>query len=667
VGLQPYTAAQRDYFFGRESDQRVIASNLYASRLTILYGATGVGKTSVLMAGVVPRLEAARRTAVVVFRQWQDPSFLEALKAGCVEAVGVARGQPAELDPGLPLDDLLLAASQAVRGSVLILLDQFEEYFVYHPESQADSPFEVELARAINREEVDVGFLIALREDALARLDRFRTRIPNLLASTIRLRHLSLEAAERAIRGPLQVYNRETGANVTVEDDLVSEVLRQVRTGQRLLGGAAGAGQAQEQADADEVETPFLQLVMERLWEREREEGSKVLRLRTFHELGGARQIVGRHLHGVLDAMTPQEREVCSLFFDRLVTPSGTKIAYPVDDLTKVAGGLAKYVSSALEALSRARVLRRIQLPGLQAVEIFHDVLATPILEWREDYVRAAERVRERRRLRRRIMQGAALALLLIGLLGYRAYSLWLENRPWGVLTNLSTGTAHAVTGKQFTVGRNTQHYQNQVNLLPNTISRLHLMIFRNLVAIDMRSYNGTTVNAAFLPYGNSVTLRSGDIIVLGGTAPFRFETIQYARFQFWTPFLERNAPTPGWGLLIDGRSRTVTPLERAEHFLSVRNGAIVPLEDEGKDAVLVIRLAKNGVMTVQSLSDSIESLIELKEDDHNYRHYRLKPGIAYYRMQQYGEWASLFAATFIAGDARFQVLPIDKDLEPSQ
>lgn len=645
----------------------MIASNLYASRLTILYGATGVGKTSVLMAGVVPRLQGARRTAVVVFRQWQDPSFLEALKAACIEAVGVARGRPAELDAGLPLDDLLQGASQAVRGSVLILLDQFEEYFVYHPESQADSPFEVELARAINREDVDVGILIALREDALARLDRFRTRIPNLLASTIRLRHLSLEAAERAIRGPLQVYNRQTGAEVTVENALVSEVLRQVRTGQRLLGGAAGAGQAQEQADADEVETPFLQLVMERLWERERGEGSTVLRLRAFQELGGARQIVGRHLHGVLDAMTPQEREVCSLFFDRLVTPSGTKIAYPVDDLTKVAGGLAGHVSSALESLSRARVLRRIQLPGLQAVEIFHDVLATPILEWRDDYVRTEARVRERRRLRRRILQGTALAILLIGLLGYRAYSLWLENRPWGVLTNLSTGSAHAVTGRQFTVGRNTEHYQNQVNLRPNTVSRMHLTIFRNLMAVDMRSYNGTTVNAEFLPYGDSVTLRSGDIVVLGGTAPFRFETIQYSRFQFWNPFIERRAAMPGWGLLIDGRSRTVTSLERAEHFLAVRDGAVVPLEDEGRDAVLAIRVTREGAMAVQSLSDSMGSVVVLKEDDHKYSRYKLEPGIAYDRVKRYGEWAPLFSSAFIVGDARFQVIPVEKDLEPRQ
>ena len=665
MGLQPYTAAQRDYFFGRESDQRVIASNLYASRLTVLYGGTGVGKTSVLMAGVVPRLENARRTAVVIFRQWQDPAFLLALKTACVQAVAATRPQPVALDASLPLDDLLLAVSQAVRGSVLILLDQFEEYFVYHPETEADSPFEVELARAINRPEVEAGFLIALREDAVARLDRFRARIPNLLANTIRLRHLGQEAAERAIRGPLATYQRETGIGISIEDGLVGEVLRQVRTGQHLLGGAAGAGQAQEPADADRVETPFLQLVMERLWERERGSGSTVLRLSTFHELGGARQIVGRHLHGVLEAMAPREREVCSLFFDRLVTPSGTKIAYPVDDLTKMAGNLAAHVPSALEALSRARVLRRLQLPGLQAVEIFHDVLAAPILEWRNDYVRTAAREAERRRLRRRIAQGAAAALVIIGLLGYRAYSLWIENRPWGALTNLSTGTVHAITGKQFTVGRNTEHFQNQVDLRPNTISRMHLMIFfPSLMAVDMRSFNGTTVNAEFLPYGSSATLRTGDVIVLGGTAPFRFRRVEYGRFQFWTPSLEPQAPPPGWGLLIDGRSRAVTPLERAEYVLAVRGETVVALENEGGEAAVAIRLSPNGNLVVQSLSPSMGSFIQLKEDDHTYTKLKLEPGVAYDRMKQYGQWATLFAATFVVGDARFQVIPIDKDLE---
>ena len=60
VGLQPFNEADQDYFFGRERDSRIISSNLYAAPLTILYGASGVGKSSVLRAGVMPRLRHRR-------------------------------------------------------------------------------------------------------------------------------------------------------------------------------------------------------------------------------------------------------------------------------------------------------------------------------------------------------------------------------------------------------------------------------------------------------------------------------------------------------------------------------------------------------------------------------------------------------------------------------
>ena len=46
VGLQPYGETDRDFFFGREDETRIILSNLYAGPLTVLYGASGVGKSS---------------------------------------------------------------------------------------------------------------------------------------------------------------------------------------------------------------------------------------------------------------------------------------------------------------------------------------------------------------------------------------------------------------------------------------------------------------------------------------------------------------------------------------------------------------------------------------------------------------------------------------------
>src|SRR5512139_2922996 len=94
VGLQPYTEQERDFFFGRERDRRVIISNLYASAMTILYGASGVGKSSVLMAGVVPMLRTKPRTAVVVFRDLQRPDFLSALKRECLKSVALAACKP---------------------------------------------------------------------------------------------------------------------------------------------------------------------------------------------------------------------------------------------------------------------------------------------------------------------------------------------------------------------------------------------------------------------------------------------------------------------------------------------------------------------------------------------------------------------------------------------
>src|SRR5262249_17820085 len=307
-----------------------------------------------------------------------------------------------DVDLTLPFDDFLYAIEQAFGGSILILFDQFEEYFLYHPET--GNTFDSELARAINRDEVEAGFLIALREDALAKLDRFRARIPNLLGNILRLQHMDAAAAAEALRKPLEVYTTRfpaSAAPVTIEDELVAAILTQVRTGQVQLGQATGVGQTQTRDDTVQIETPFLQLVMTRLWDEERQANSRSLRLSTLGRLGGAQQIVRTHLDGVMSKLDATEQEVCSRFFDRLVTPSGSKIACSVDNLTTWAGTLSDHVPAVLQTLSVSRILRSVAAPGgSNAVdyEIFHDVLAPAILSWRTQYIQAQERAEVERR-----------------------------------------------------------------------------------------------------------------------------------------------------------------------------------------------------------------------------------------------------------------------------
>src|ERR671925_1837058 len=70
-GLAPFDDSYLDalLFFGRKRERDIIAANLLAYRLTVLYGASGVGKSSVLNAGVAHSLRRQGET-VVVFSSW---------------------------------------------------------------------------------------------------------------------------------------------------------------------------------------------------------------------------------------------------------------------------------------------------------------------------------------------------------------------------------------------------------------------------------------------------------------------------------------------------------------------------------------------------------------------------------------------------------------------
>jgi hypothetical protein len=120
-GLQAYTEDDRDFFFGRERDQEIITSNLFASPLTVFYGASGVGKSSVLLAGVVPQLRQSMRIAVVVFREWQDAGFEAALKREVLKSIKA--GSSSKIDPALELDEFVLACAKEFRGSLFFILD----------------------------------------------------------------------------------------------------------------------------------------------------------------------------------------------------------------------------------------------------------------------------------------------------------------------------------------------------------------------------------------------------------------------------------------------------------------------------------------------------------------------------------------------------------------
>jgi WD40 repeat protein len=392
------------FFFGRERESEVIAANLIASRLTVLYGPSGVGKSSVLRAGAARRLRSsAPDAALAVNDAWAgDP--VQAIR----DAVAAAAPDLAPPPAAAPLADALEDWTRRSTGELYLVLDQFEELFVYHAGGGALTD---ELARVVNRPGLRVNVLIAIRADALAELDVFTGRVANVFGNHLPLDRLDREAGRSAIVGPLERYNELVGADdrVEIEPELVDAVLDEVAAG-RVEIGAAGQGTAAGAARSDAVEAPFLQLVMERLWEAERDRGSRILRRDTLAAMGGAEAIVRAHLERAVGALASAERDVAARIFNHLVTPSGTKIAHRVGDLALYARIGEDELRPILATLGEERILR--PLDG--RYEIFHDVLADAVAAWRVRY----EARRELERRHRRTLALAALALVSLAVMG---------------------------------------------------------------------------------------------------------------------------------------------------------------------------------------------------------------------------------------------------------
>ncbi len=488
-------------FFGREREREAIVANVLAGRLTVLYGPSGVGKSSLLRAGVAQQLRTLGG-AVVVHDAWVDDpvgALAESVRTACPG-----------LGPTAGLVDTVAAAAQAA-GEVRLLLDQFEEYFLYHG---AGDPLGEALPELLGRRGARVSVLLALRDDALSELDAFAGRTPYVFENLLRLDRLDRSSARLAIVGPLERYGELTEGDYSADPDLVEAVLDEVREGRVDFSGVPEGPPSSEH-----VEAPFLQLVLERLWADEQVSGSSVLRLETLRRLGGAETIVREHVQGALGRLTAPEKDVAARIVRQLVTPSGTKISHTAADLGEYAGVEAPPLRAVLATLVRDRILRVVDgsAGGPPRYEIFHDVLAAPLLVWRTGHELEQERVAARRQRRRLLaLVGAALVALAI-VAGIAAFALTqrssaraAERRAHGrelaaqalaaIPVDPAASVASSLRAVDLAPGRQTED-----------VLRSSLLALRERRVIRV---GGGAVSAAFLPGGLRTLVASSSGIV---------------------------------------------------------------------------------------------------------------------------------------------------------
>ena len=234
-GVTPFSTQQEHIFFGREQDTKDIYRLIRREPLMVLYGKSGLGKSSLLNAGIIPlcHQKGEYHPLSLRFGAWTEEQQETPLSI-TKEKLSTGINDEPILDKLIPGDDSLWyhAKIRQLQGSAnrpLLLFDQFEELFSY-PEAEVLA-FQQELSELLNtgiplrfrrqleginapvlsEEEEDLletplntRIVFAIRSDRMHLLDRLKDYLPNVMRHTFALKALSKEDAKAAIIMPAQ-------------------------------------------------------------------------------------------------------------------------------------------------------------------------------------------------------------------------------------------------------------------------------------------------------------------------------------------------------------------------------------------------------------------------------------------------------------------------------
>jgi|ERR1041385_359854 energy-coupling factor transporter ATP-binding protein EcfA2 len=360
--MAPYLMPDRRVFFGRDQEINKLADEILRSSVTVLYGSSGVGKSSLLNAGVIPVLNRDG-CVVVVQNQWSEhDDILRQTKMQLSELVNEPLNETGLVDVGRRLEK-----------DVVVLLDQFEDVFTHRASLSALN----EISELLGLEDSGIRVVISIRDDFLSCLDIFQGCATSALVHRIRLETLSLKAARDAIVCPVVVYG------ASIEPALADAVIDQVR---RASPSEYDGLEAFSVTDGT-IEPAYLQLVMQKIWEEEARAGSSSLRLSTLQHVGGVKRVIAEYICCAMRGRDSREREIAASLFGYMVTPTGLEVGRPLTNLATYSGCSPDDLKLTLDKLVDQRVLRRsLSRDLLERYEILHDVLASPLLEWCHKY-----------------------------------------------------------------------------------------------------------------------------------------------------------------------------------------------------------------------------------------------------------------------------------------
>ena len=385
LGLASFTEETQAFFYGREEEVAELARRVQRKLLTLLFGQSGLGKTSILRAGILPRLRPIGYCPVYVRIDYspESPPPSEQIKQAIFKAteqsgqwtrIGVANAGESLWEFLHHRDDVLRDA-QGKTLTPLLIFDQFEEIFTL---AQSDdvgrrraSEFIEDLANLvenrpppelearIERDDTaaeqfdftrsDYRVLIALREDYLAHLESLKVAMPSITQNRMRLARMTGEQARAAVVKP---------GGKLVSEEVAESIVRFIAGGSELRNA--------------EVEPSLLSLICRELNNTRIAQGRNEI---SADLLAGTHDTILAEFYE--RALADQPPAVRRFIEDELLTESGFRESIAEERVRKAFAEMG--APGALAKLVDRRLLRVEERLDVRRVELTHDVLCSVV------------------------------------------------------------------------------------------------------------------------------------------------------------------------------------------------------------------------------------------------------------------------------------------------
>jgi HEAT repeat protein len=384
IGLRPYKEEEKGNFFGRDREKMILLDKIVSNKLTLLFAASGVGKSSLLRAGIIPNLLEKDHDVVYVF-EWIDENPETRLKHEIIKSLKNQQRVTDNYQANFELDLVQFVQTHQLlfcKKRLIIILDQFEEFFYYQKQKPHFNSFLKSISEIIQTADRKVIFVLSMREDFALELNAFKPYLIGLFDNFYRLEKLSKQAAALAILKPLEKigFQFEEGLLETLVDDLsLREQIERYGLEQAL--------------ELDEVslfvEPPNLQIVCSQLWELEQFQTDKIIHRKIYEQQGKAAGFLEIYFDSRINELDQKEKQLASAAFNYLINVHGAKEARSLNYLAKLLKVNEKTLEQTLLKLEQARILRKTERRDSQQrlilwFELYHDVFAKKANAWNE-------------------------------------------------------------------------------------------------------------------------------------------------------------------------------------------------------------------------------------------------------------------------------------------